>query len=128
MKYLGVHIDPHLNFQAQIRATEQENFKIYWHYFKTEFQIPTSALLKLYYAFVHPHLLNGHIVWRFSYATYLKIFSVFQNKAVLLQEGGAYRDHVTLFYSALKTFKLHDLFKHKVAKTVFRHFQNNLPP
>ena len=68
------------------------------------------------------------IVWGSTYATYLKFFSVLQNQAVLLHEGGAYRHHVTLFYSALKTFKLYDLFKHEVAKTVFCHFQNNLPP
>ena len=41
---------------------------------------------------------------------------------------GIYLDQVTHFYSTFKILKLLDLFKHKVAKIVFRLFQNHLFP
>ena len=51
----------------------------------------------------------------------------FKSKLFGFSEG-AYRDYVTSFYSALKISKLSDLFKHKIAKIVLRHFRDNLPP
>ena len=128
VKFLGVRIDPQLNFQAHIRATEQRISRSIGIISKLKYFLLNSALLKLYYAFIYPHLLNGLVVWGSTYPTYLKNLSVIQNKAVRLLKGGAYRDHITPFYSALKTVKLSDIFKHEVAKTVFRHLRNNLPP
>ena len=63
VKYLGVHIDPQLNFQAHIRATEQKISRSIGIISKLKYFLLTFALLKLYYAFIHPHLLDGLIVW-----------------------------------------------------------------
>ena len=61
-KYLGVHMDPQLNFQEQIRATEQRISRSISIISELKYFLSTSALLKVDYAFVHPHLLNGLIV------------------------------------------------------------------
>jgi len=51
-----------------------------------------------------------------------------QNKAVKIIDGGNYRDHATQFYAKLKILKISNLFKHEVAKAVFQHYRQNLPP
>ena len=37
-------------------------------------------------------------------------------------------DHATPFYSKLKILKIPELYKHKVAKLVFHHYHQRLPP
>ena len=37
-------------------------------------------------------------------------------------------DHATTFYSKLKILKIPELYKHKVAKLVFHHYHQRLPP
>ena len=61
-------------------------FRLVWndqHISKLKYFLPASAL-KLYYAFVQPHLLNRLIIWGSTYPTFLKNLFVFQNKAVQL--------------------------------------------
>ena len=101
VKYLVVHIDPQLNLQAQ-KSYRKKNFKIYWHYFETKLLSPIFAFLKLYYAFVHPHLLNGLIIWRSTYPTYQKNLSVLQNKAVWLLGGRPIETTLLLFIQLSK--------------------------
>ena len=39
--------------------------------FKLKSVLPQEALLKLYYALIHPHLIYGIIVWSSTFPTYL---------------------------------------------------------
>ena len=89
--------------------------------------LPPSALLKLYYALVHPHLLYGLLVWGATYTSCLAKLCTLQNKVVRHIGGGSYREHSTPYYSSLKILKLPDLLKLETAKLVFRHLQNALP-
>jgi len=61
-------------------------------------------------------------------STYLSSLSVLQSKAVKAICGGLCRDHLSPFYSELKILKLTDLHKLEIAKTVYKHSRNSLPP
>ena len=90
--------------------------------------LPPSALLKLYHALVHPHLLYGLLVWGTTYISYFAKLCALQNKVIRHIGGGNYCEHSTPYYSNLKIFKLPDLLKLETAKLVFRHLRNTLPP
>ena len=81
-----------------------------------------TALLKLYYALVHPHLLCGFLVWGTTYTSYLAKLYTLQNKVVRHIGGGSYCEDSTPFYSNLKILKL------ETGKLLSRHLQNNLTP
>ena len=86
--------------------------------------LPQSAMIKLYYALVHPHLLYGLIKWGQTFPSYPTKFSTLQNKAIYLSCGGSYQDHVTPYFKQLGALKLPDLRHLKTAKFVHLHFRN----
>ena len=62
------------------------------------------------------------------YPQILSKLQTLQNKAVKIIGGDKYMDHATTFYSKLKILKIPELYKHKVAKLVFYHYHQRLPP
>ena len=90
--------------------------------------LSSNSLLKLYYAFIHPHLLYGLSIWGCTHKSYLSKLQTLQNKAVKIIGGGKHMDHATLFYSKLKILKIPELYKHEGAKLVFYHYHHRLPP
>ena len=115
VKYLGVHhIDPQLNFQAHIRATEQRSrISISIGIIsKLKYFLPTSPPSYTLLCFCSPPPTQ----WTYhlgSHSSKLSKKSFCTSKqSRLAPQKGAYRDHITPFYSAPKILKLHDLFKH----------------
>ena len=88
----------------------------------------STSLLKLYYAFIHPHLLYGLSIWGSTHKSYLSKVQLLQYKAVKIIGGGKYMDHATPFYSKLKILKIPESYKPEVAKLVFHHYHQRLPP
>ena len=90
--------------------------------------LPKPALLKLYYALIHSHLLYGLAIWGSTFPSNLNKLASLRNKAVKLVTGGKYQDHGTPFYSQLNVLKLLDLVKHETAKIVHCHLHPLLLP
>ena len=63
IKYLGVLLDDKLNFLPQILTLETRLSRNVGVLLKLKTFLPTSALLTLYFAFIHPFLSYGVIVW-----------------------------------------------------------------
>ena len=127
VKYLGVVIDFQLNFKSHILTIENKIARSVGILSKLNPFLPKSALLNLYYALIHPHLLCGFPVWGSTFPTYLSTINTLQNEAIRLISGSSYRHHVTPFYSNINILKFSDLFKLEVAKIVSRHYSGNLP-
>ena len=126
-KYLGVTIDSLLKFDKHISSIEHKIARAVGFISKLLHFLPTSALLNVCYAFIHPHLLYGLLIWGSSFLSHLKKLTVLQNKAIKLIGGGFPRDRVTPFYYKLNILKLSDLFKLEIGKFVHVHFNNKLP-
>ena len=127
VKYLGIHIDNHLTFEPHISLLSTKLSRSVGVLTRLKNILPSKALLQLYYAIVHPHLLYGLILWGSTNKSYIDKISKLQNKAVRAVTGGKYSGHVTSIYKQLKLLKLKDLFNLEVAKFVFK-FSNNLLP
>ena len=60
VKYLGINIDPHLNFFIHIKSIEHKIFCSIGIMYKLKSFLPESALLKIYYAKIHTYFLLGN--------------------------------------------------------------------
>ena len=80
-KYLGVTIDSLLKFDEHI-SIEHKMSRAVGIISKLCHFLPTNALLNVYYAFIHPHLLYGLPIWGSSFPSHLKKLIVLQNKAI----------------------------------------------
>ena len=59
VKYLGINFDLNLNFRKHIEVIENKLSRSLAILFKLKPVLPQNALLKLYYAMVHPYLIYG---------------------------------------------------------------------
>ena len=96
-KYLGVTIDSLLKFDKHISSVKHKISRAVGIISKLRHFLPTNALLNVYYAFIHPHLLYGLPIWGLSFPSHLKKLTVLQNKAIKLIGGGLPRDRATPF-------------------------------
>ena len=72
VKYLDILIDLNLNFRFHLEEIENKLSKSLGILYKLKPILSQNALLKLYYAMVHSHLLYGLVVWGATLPSYLK--------------------------------------------------------
>ena len=110
VKYLGINLDLNLNFSKLIEVIENKLSRSLTIMFKLKPVLPQNALLKLYYAMVHPCLIYGLVAWGSTFPSYIEklIILSYQNKTVKLIGGGNYLDRATPYYSKLNILKLPD--------------------
>ena len=131
VKYLGVTFDSKLTFESHNKILETNLSKAVGIICKLKFVLPKDALIKLYYALFHPHLLYGLVIWRSTYPSYLMKICTLQNEVVKLIGGGTFQDRTTPFYYKLNIPKLTDLYKIDISKLTYdivhrpRHLPNN---
>ena len=121
-------IDSHLNFNYHIKSVENKVARSVCILSKLKHFLSSTSLLKLYNAFIHPHLLFGLPIWSSTHKSCLSKLQTLQNRAAKIFGGDKYVDHATLFYSKLKVLKISKLYKLEVAKLVFHHHHQRLPP
>ena len=78
---------------------------------KIRHYLSETALLKIYYAQIHSHLLYGLIIWGSTFSTYLKKLITLQNKAIKFICAAKFCDSSSAYYKRLKILKLTDLYK-----------------
>ena len=83
-RYLGVILDNKLTFSDHISNVAKKVSRWVGIISKLRQYAPTSILIKLYYAILHPHLLYGNIVWESNYKSYLQKLVSLQNKGLRL--------------------------------------------
>ena len=69
IKYLGVFIDEHLKWDAQLQHINDKLTKNFGILFKLTHYIPINALKQLYYTLIIPYLNYGLMSWDTAYQT-----------------------------------------------------------
>ena len=82
VKYLEINFDLHL-----IKPIEHEISYSIGIIYKLKPFLSKSALLKLYYAIIHPYLLYALPAWRYTYPAEMSKLYILQNKAINLIYG-----------------------------------------
>ena len=83
-KYLGTLIDDNLSFKPYIYYLESKLSRSVGVTFRLRYFLPLSALINLYFASIHSHLLHGLPIWASTYKTYLTKIRVPQTKRLAL--------------------------------------------
>ena len=115
MVLLNISIDSKLNFQKKLIEIERKISRAVGIMFKLKSLLPQEALLKLYYALIHPHLIYGIIVWGSTFSTYLNGLTKLQNKPMKIVGGGKFRDSATPYYIKFKVLKVPELYRYETA-------------
>ena len=92
-----------------------------------KFVLPKKALIKLYYAIVHPHLLYGVVAWESNLTTYINKLITLPSKTVKTVGGGKYQKNNTSYYFKLNILVLPESYKFEIAKMNYSFTHNNLP-
>ena len=111
-KYLGIMIDDALNWKLHIDLIYNKLLKFVPIFYKVRDMLPFSCRLKLYYAFVFPHINYGIEVYANMHRTYLKRILTLNNKIIrILTYSDIFTPVAQLFKSvhSLPIPELHEL-------------------
>ena len=119
-KYLGIITDNKLLFYEHIKLLESKVFRSVGILTKLKSFIPQQTLLQLYHSLVHSHLAYGIAIWGSTHTTYLQKLQNLQNRALKVVRNVPFLSSPKPLYKKLNIMTIHDTFKHKVAKFVYK--------
>ena len=111
-KYLGVIIDDSLKWEEHINYIYKKLIKFTGIFFKVRDVLPKACLSKLYYAFVHPHIMYGIEVYANSSKTALDKLCKLNNKLLRIFLNKKMSSPINTLYETLNTLPipvLHEL-------------------
>ena len=120
-KYLGVIIDNNLNFKTHIQNVENKVSRSVGILSKLRFLFPPSTFLQLYYAFVHPYLLYGLLLWGCTFPLYLSKLQSLQNKAFCIISNSKFKAPLTPQFEKLAILKIINLYNLELGKIMHQH-------
>ena len=94
---------------------------------KLRYIFPTSSLVHLYHAIIHPHLLFGLPVWGSTFSSHFAKLQILQNKAIRIITNSNIRASISPQFSKLGVLKLSDLYTYETVNITHQHFNNALP-
>ena len=125
-KYLGVILDNQLHFKSHIEKVTCKISTSVGVISKLCYVFPTSSLVHLYYAIIHPHLLFGLLVWGSIFSSYLAKLQILQNKAIRIITNSDICASISPQFNKLGISKLSDSYTYETAKIMHQHFNNAL--
>ena len=125
-KYLGILIDDKLTFKSHIHHLESKLSRSVGIIARLKYFLPSSALINLYFALIHSHLLYGLPVRASTCKTYLTKIRVLQNKAISIIFEIPHKERVSPYYYKLQKLKLDDLYQFELVKIMHQYTHNKL--
>jgi hypothetical protein len=102
VKFLGVFIDPNLNFKFHINHIVSKISKSLYFLRQSKHFLTPSALQSLYYSLIHCHLIYALPVWSCTYKSYLTSIIQIQKRAIRIISLSHYNSHTEPIFKQLK--------------------------
>jgi Reverse transcriptase (RNA-dependent DNA polymerase) len=109
VKFLGVFIDPQLNFKTHIKNIASKISKSLYFIKKSKNFLTDSALKALYYSLIHSHLTYAIQIWSCTSKSNLNPLVKLQKSAVRLITNSAYNEHSEPLFKSLNILPLDSL-------------------
>ena len=109
IKFLGIHIDPALNFQYHIKQISNKIARSMYAIQSAKNILTPNALKSLYYALVHSHLVYGIQIWSVASQNSLNQLIVYQKKCVRIITQAKYRSHTEPLFKKTEILRLQDM-------------------
>ena len=126
IKFLGICLDDTLTWQKHISYLSSKLARSIYIINRVKNVLPHSALLSLYYALFHSHIMYGIQLWGHS-APAKKIYNM-QKKIVRIINNKSYRSHTDPLFKKCQLLKLEDLYTLQVALFMHDYKYDRLPP
>ncbi len=129
VKYLGIHIDSHLNWKTQINNILKKIQRSIGILSKLRYYVTSKILLQLYYCLIYPFLTYGIVVWGNTYESSLKPLVLLQKRVVRVITFLSYDEHTSPLFKNLGLLKLLDIIR--MSNLLFMHDfckKKNFPP
>jgi hypothetical protein len=126
-KLLGVLFDEYLSFDQHITHICSKISKSLFCINKIKNFVKQDALLMLYYAMVHSHLVYCLNVYSCANNTALNKLKIKQKQAIRIIANAGYRDHTEPLFAQLKIMNLDMMIKHAALKFMHNYVNRKVP-
>ena len=130
IKFLGVYIDQHLNFNQHVNYLTNKISKSIGILHKVKYILPRDVLRALYIALIQPYFIYGIEAWFGATKTTINKLQILQKSCIRAINNLKYYDHTSHFFRLNKILKLEDLNKQQIAiylyKTLNTDYDTNL--
>ena len=120
IKYLGVFIDKHLNWQPQIQHVNNKLAKNLGILSKLRYYIDLNILKQIYYALIYPYLNYGILAWGYASKTRLDCLRIKHNKCLRTIFFVHPRESAAPYFKLLTILKLDNIYKLKICCFIHR--------
>jgi hypothetical protein len=112
VKFLGIFIDPSLNFKFHINFISSKISKAMYFLRSAKNILTEKALKALYYALVHCHLIYGILIWSCTSLSNLKNLEKKQKDAIRIVTHSPYNAHTEPLFKKLNILPLQQLIQY----------------
>ena len=127
VKYLGVFMDQHLDWDYQIKQLGTKLSRANGVLLKLRHYVPIETLIGIYYSIFYSHLHYAIPVWSLTTKQNLEPLIILQKKCVRIMNFAPYNSHTIDLFSNNKLLRLDDIIKFEQLKFIFDFKNNNLP-
>ena len=127
VKYLGITLDPHLNWSSHVDSLSSKLNRITGMLAKVRHFVPEHTLRNIYFGIFSSLLTYGSQVWGQFFNKHIFRLERIQNKAIRIINFANYRDNTAPLYYKSKILKLSDHIKLENFNYVHNSFNGKLP-
>ena len=126
-KFLGIHIDCHLNWIEHINRIKNKISKNVSVMYRVKHLLTSSALYSLYCTLILPHLNYCCEIWGNTYKSRIRPLHIIQKRAVRIYLKADYRSHTRPMFYKLKTLVVQDMVDFNSMVFMYKVYNNLLP-
>ena len=127
IKFLGVFLDPQLNFKYHIETLRKTLSKSLFIMKKSRNFLSEKAMTTLYFSLINCHLLYCNEIWSAGQTSVVNSLFLQQKKAIRIITNSSYNDHTEPLFKRKGILPLFDLIKLSKIKFMYD-YRNNLVP
>ena len=127
IKFLGVYIDPLLNFKFHISQLNTKISKALFFLRNSKNLLSVKGLLALYYSLIHCHLVYANLIWSSTKENNYKSLFLKQKTAIRIVSSASYNAHTEPLFKQAKILPLPKLCLFFKLQFFFQFTQGFLP-
>jgi hypothetical protein len=127
MKFLGVFLDPHLNFKYHIKQLSSKLSRALYILRSVKNILSLNALKTIYYSIFHCHLIYSIQIWTCATAGPIKEIFLKQKQAIRIITGSKFNAHTEPLFKSCKILPLNELSLYFKLQFMQQYTQNHLP-
>ena len=106
IKFLGIHIDPQLNFKFHISQLNSKISKALYFLRNSKNLLSIKGLTAIYFALIHCHLVYANIIWSSTKESFYKCIFLKQKSAIRIISSAPYNAHTEPLFKQLNVLPL----------------------